>query len=220
LNQFYILEEHAKNPKLAGATFLIFEGRQWTYKQTYEAVLAIGTWLKATYDIKPKDIIAMNFGNSDKFILMWFALWSIGARPALINYNLVGKALIHCIRVSTASLALIDPQFESNITEEVLQELPGINFVTYSPEREAVALAFAPVRQPDSDRSSPKVEDMSMLIYTSGTTGLPKPALVSWGKIVGGSTLNIFWMGYKRSDIFYTVSTDTQLLILPICSNN
>lgn len=44
--------------------------------------------------------------------MAWLALWSIGAAPAMINYNLAGKALIHCLRVSGAKMLLVDEDSE------------------------------------------------------------------------------------------------------------
>jgi hypothetical protein len=75
LNAFYVLEEHAKG-KLANNAFLIFEGEKWTYKETYEMALKYGTWFKTRYGIKSKEIVAMDFMNSEKFIFVWFGLWA------------------------------------------------------------------------------------------------------------------------------------------------
>ncbi len=207
VNLFYTLEDNAHNKKLANHTFIIFEGRHWTFKQVYETVLKYGTWLKKSLDIKPKDIVVMDFQNSERFIFIWLGLWSIGARPAFINYNLTGKALAHCIRVSTAKLALVDPAVWNNVTDEVRGELPNILFVPFTPELEVEAMTIDAVREPDEARKMEKPSEMSILIYTSGTTGLPKPAIVSWSKSCVGPLVNYRWIGLKREDVFYTVSS-------------
>jgi len=204
LNNFYKLEEHALG-KRAQAVFLIFDGRQWTYKETYQTVLKYGTWLKKTYNIKPKDIVAMDFMNSDKFIFLWFGLWAIGAKPAFINYNLVGKALAHCIEVSTANLTLIDPELEGNFTQELRDELSNVEFRVLTPELEAEIMSTEGIREPDASRTEDLSQNIAALIYTSGTTGLPKPAIMSWGKVNMGSLLVASWMSFRKSDIFYTV---------------
>lgn len=64
----------------------------------------------------------MDFVNSEVFIWVWFGLWSIGAKPAFINYNLTGKPLVHTIKTSTARLVLVDEEGKDNFQEEVLQE--------------------------------------------------------------------------------------------------
>ncbi|KAL9480333.1 hypothetical protein ACSS6W_005119 [Trichoderma asperelloides] len=109
INLFYLLESHAKSARYANKAFLIFEGKTYTYAQTYDRALRYGHWIKTKFDVKPKDIVAMDFQNSDTFVFVWFALWAIGAKPAFINYNLTGKALAHCIEAATTKLCLIDP---------------------------------------------------------------------------------------------------------------
>lgn len=204
LNFFYVLEEYALG-KQANDVFLIFEGKQWTYKETYDTVLKYGTWFKTRHGIKSKDVVAVNFMNSEKFVFVWFGLWSIGAKPAFLNYNLVGKALEHCIKVSTAPLLIVDDQLQQNITQEIREALPGVQFDILSPGLEAEVLSTKGVREPDSCRTEKRSQDMGALIYTSGTTGLPKPAIVSWIKMNVASILIPGWLNYKRGDIFYTV---------------
>jgi hypothetical protein len=206
LNPFYVLEDKAKDTRYADNVFLIFEGRRWTFKQVYETVLKYGTWLKSSFGIKHQEIVAMDFMNSEKFLFMQLGLWSIGARPAFINYNLTGKPLAHCIRVSSTRLVLVDPNVANDVTDEVRAELPGVEFVTFTPQLEAEVMHTTAIRQPDTERAAAKMQDMANLIYTSGTTGLPKPAVVSWHKNIAGPLAVAKWMGLKKTDIFYTVS--------------
>jgi acyl-coenzyme A synthetase/AMP-(fatty) acid ligase len=204
LNIFYRLEDLALG-KQANDVFIIFEGRQWTYKEFYQTVLKYGTWIKNTYNVKPKEIVAMDFMNSEKFMFLWFGLWSIGAKPAFINYNLAEKALAHCIKVSTTRLTLIDVQIAEKFTQELCDGQPEVQFVVLTPEIEAQIMSTEGVREEDSTRSEDLPSNMAALIYTSGTTGLPKPAIVSWTKVQVGSILAGSWATIKRKDIFYTV---------------
>ena len=204
LNLFYILEESALG-KLADKTLLIFEGRQWTYKQVYDVALKYGTWLKKTHGIKSKEIVAMDFMNTEQFIFVWFGLWSIGAKPAFINYNLSSKALSHCIRVSTARIALVDFEVQHNITQDLRDELPNVQIEIFTPQLQTEAAAVEPIRQPDAERSETKLENLALLIYTSGTTGLPKPAIVSWNKVITAGNIVPWWLHFRTTDIFYSV---------------
>jgi acyl-CoA synthetase (AMP-forming)/AMP-acid ligase II len=206
LNIFYRLEEYALG-KRANVTFLIFEGRQWTYKETYQIVLKYGTWLKNTCNVKSKDIVAMDFMNSEKYIFLWFGLWAIGAKPAFINYNLTGTQLAHCIKASTTCLTFIDKEIQDNFTEELRDGLPTVDFKVLTPELEAEILSTDAIREPDSSRTEDLARNIAALIYTSGTTGLPKPAIVSWAKFNAGAILVGSWMSFRKSDIFYTVSS-------------
>lgn len=121
LNVFYDLESHAKSSR-GSQTWIIYQGQSWTYAQAYDIVLRYGAWFTAK-GVKKDDIVAMDFMNSNHFVWVWFGLWSIGAKPAFINYNLTGKPLVHCIKTSTAHLIIVDENSADNFKEETLQEL-------------------------------------------------------------------------------------------------
>jgi acyl-CoA synthetase (AMP-forming)/AMP-acid ligase II len=84
-------------------------------------VLKYGTWLKAR-GVQKEEIVAMDFVNSEVFIWVWFGLWSIGAKPAFINYNLTGKPLFHTIRTSTARSVLVCEESKEKYSENVMVE--------------------------------------------------------------------------------------------------
>jgi acyl-CoA synthetase (AMP-forming)/AMP-acid ligase II len=50
--------------------------------------------------------------NSPDFIFAWMGLWAIGAAPAMINYNLAGKALLHSLEVAGSQILLVDGEEE------------------------------------------------------------------------------------------------------------
>lgn len=223
VNLFYTLEQHATAKNTANSPFVVYEGRSWTYKEGYDTVLKYAAWLKQTYNVAPKEIVAMDVMNSPQFIFMWLALWSLGAHPAFINYNLTGNPLIHCIKVSTARIVFVDDEVRSKFTSEVAGAVASQDFrdgkgsvevVFLDHDTEQKILSTEGVREPDSSRSGALGHDMANLIYTSGTTGLPKPAIVSWNKgHIGGGFVSR-WGGLKRTDRFYTVSSTCLFLSL------
>lgn len=46
--------------------------------------------------------------NSPDLLFIWLGLLSIGAAPALINYNLASDSLTHCIKISGAKILIYD----------------------------------------------------------------------------------------------------------------
>jgi acyl-CoA synthetase (AMP-forming)/AMP-acid ligase II len=83
----------------------------YTWQQTYDRVHQFSQWF-LQQGVKPGDLVAFYLTNSAEFIQAWLGLWAIGASPAMINYNLTGKALIHCLKVSGARLLLVDEDAE------------------------------------------------------------------------------------------------------------
>ncbi|KAL9080546.1 MAG: hypothetical protein Q9157_000688 [Trypethelium eluteriae] len=227
-NIFYTLEDLALHKKKGERIWIMYEGQTWTYKQAYDIILRYGQWLKTRHGVQPGEIVAMDCMNSPMFVWFWFGLWSIGSKPAFINYNLTGRPLLHCVKVSTARLLLVDEEVRNNFTQEVIEELSSPSFregqrpfetVFISPSVLASIEASHPVREPDAVRSGPKMQDMSILIYTSGTTGLPKPGIVSWQKAGLGGFFVSRWMGLKPDDRFYTCMPlyHTSAAVLGLC---
>ncbi|KAF2741349.1 acetyl-CoA synthetase-like protein [Polyplosphaeria fusca] len=120
LNLFNILESHARSSR-RDHTWIMFEGRSWSYAEAHSIVLKYGTWLKER-GVEKNEVVAMDFWNSELFIWVWFGLWSIGAKPAFINYNLTGKPLLHTIKTSTARLVLVDENGRGKFTNDVMTE--------------------------------------------------------------------------------------------------
>lgn len=216
VNVFYRLEEIATG-KSANSVGILYEDRSWTYAQIYDAALKYGNYLKSTFDIKPKDIVALDLLNSDHFLLVTFGLWSIGAKPAYINYNLTGDALCHCVETANSVLMLVDPDVESNVDEEVRQKLGDLKIEFLNDEFIAAAMKMDPVRPPNEVRSGEVGRDLGILIYTSGTTGLPKAAIVSWTKLITAPSFVGGWLHTKKSAILYTVKIRSISLSLLLC---
>ena len=226
VNLFYDLERHATDKKTSNNEFLVYEGKSWTYKEVYEIALKYGTWLKTKYAIAPREVVAMDFMNSPLFIFLWMGIWSIGATPAFINYNLTGDPLVHSVKSSTARTLFVDPEIKSQFSQEVVDTLASpkardskgpVEVVYFNSALEQDILSVQGVREPDESRKAGKL-DIAILISTSGTTGLPKPAVVSWQKCLLLTGFMPQWLGMKKSDRYYTVSP--HFSIMPRLSTN
>lgn len=215
VNAFYHLENHAKAKTTANHPFLVYEGTTWTYKEAHDIVLKYAAWLKTNFAIAPKEVVALDSMNSPMFIFIWLALWSLGAFPAFINYNLTSEPLLHCVKTSTARIIFVDDEVREKISSDVLEALESEEFrdgkgpvevVYVGADREREIMTLKGFREPDTSRSGATMTSMSLLIYTSGTTGNPKPAIVAWSKAHIGGILMKSWMGWKpRTDRFYSV---------------
>ncbi|KAJ2992987.1 hypothetical protein NUW58_g1987 [Xylaria curta] len=203
INVFYRLEEIATG-KLANRVGILFEDRSWTYAQMYEAALKYGNYLKSKFDLKPKDIVALDLMNSDHFLLVTFGLWSIGVKPAYINYNLTGDALCHCVKTANSVLMLVDPDVQPNVDNDVRQQLGDLRVEFLTEEFISAAMSMDPIRPPNELRAGDIGRDMAILIFTSGTTGLPKAAIVSWTKLITAPIFVGGWLNTTSSDILYT----------------
>lgn len=122
INTFYTLEAQAKSSNRHRTCIIsATSGEKWTYAEAYEIVLKYGTWLKHK-GVQKDEVVAMDFVNSEVFLWVWFGLWSIGAKPAFINYNLTGAPLFHTIRTSTARLVVVDDNGKNKYQESTMAE--------------------------------------------------------------------------------------------------
>ncbi|KOS22499.1 Fatty acid transporter protein [Escovopsis weberi] len=223
LNMIYELERLASSPATTARPFIIFEGKTFTYAEVYDRSLRYGQWLRTAFNVKSRDMVAMDFQNSETFIFLWFAIWSIGAVPAFINYNLTGKSLSDCIRVLGCRICLVDPDVAATFDATAREGLSAdnIQLVLFSPEVEIEAASFAPVRVPDAETKEHNMSETAIVIFTSGTTGLPKPAIVAWSKVWFGGTMAKTIVGRgEEGDVMYTSMPlyHTSAALMSVCS--
>ncbi|GCB17771.1 fatty acid transporter protein [Aspergillus awamori] len=213
VSYFYVLEQHARDPKTKDRPFIVYNGQSWTYHETYVLALRYGTWFKQVHGVKPREVVAMDFMNSSTFVFIWMGLWSIGAAPAFINYNLTGQPLTHSVRASSARLLLVEEELRQKFTSEQLELFASpdfrdggdpVNVVFFTPEVETQILGMEPTREDDTARSGIQLRDMATLIYTSGTTGLPKPAILPWRKVWAGAVMIKTWLKMTKDDRVFT----------------
>jgi len=157
----------------------------------------------------------MDFTNKPEFIFIWLGLLSIGAVPALINYNLTTKPLLHCIQAANAKLLIFDSEIAANV-KTIKDELNIPSICLVDPIDSAQDLSwtrtvttkeiesYPDTRPPDSLRKGKQLTDMEMLMFTSGTTGLPKPAIISFNKLGNAPIVFYNWAQITSKDRFYS----------------
>ncbi|MFK7842185.1 MAG: long-chain-acyl-CoA synthetase [Sphingorhabdus sp.] len=159
-----------------------FEGGTVTYAAFEVRANRIAHWaLKEGY--KPGDTVALLMENAPDYVATWFGLSKIGIVTALINSNLEGAGLTHCLNI-VATKAIITTADLAPRISKITAKLDG------SPalwdwdgdvgQNLNSALAELPEDRPDkSHRAHLTGLDQFLYVYTSGTTGLPKAARIS-----------------------------------------
>lgn len=97
----------------------------YTWRETYAHVCQYAAYFLES-GVRPGDLVGFYLQNSPEFCFAWIGLLAIGTfplthpyclptltshagcAPAMINYNLSGDALVHCLRISGAAILLVD----------------------------------------------------------------------------------------------------------------
>jgi fatty-acyl-CoA synthase len=131
------------------------------------------------------DVVAILMPNRIEYLPIWYGLSKVGVVSALINNQLTGDALAHCLTVSGAGHCLVDedtlPAFEA-AKPRVRQAIQAwsLGGATAGQHDLAQALRSCSQLRPDrARREGLTAADTALFIFTSGTTGLPKAARIT-----------------------------------------
>ena len=163
---------------------LLNERQTLTYSQLNRRANQYARWAMAN-GIGKGDVVALMMHNQPEYLAVWMGVIRAGGVVALINTNLSGHSLGHCVNIVNARQAIVGHDlaaaFESARShldnappvwvyggdaagtermEKVLDEISG----------DAIDKAGLPPLT---------FNDPALYIYTSGTTGLPKAAVIN-----------------------------------------
>jgi fatty-acyl-CoA synthase len=131
------------------------------------------------------DVVALLMSNRAEYIAVWLGLTRIGVVVALLNSQLLGDVLAHCINLANAKVLIVGDDLAPRVPSIRARLLPKLSCKVYgSGTQEFAALepelaAFSGERLSAAERAAPAIDSTALYIYTSGTTGLPKAARVS-----------------------------------------
>jgi fatty-acyl-CoA synthase len=173
--------------RFADHTALEFEGERYTYRQLDALANRFAAWADSQ-GLKARDTVALLMPNRAEYVPAWIGVAKIGVAAALINSNLTGAALAHCLSISGASYLITDSEGLAAL-DTIRAGLPRPLSVwvidakdELSEGRHALDLK-SPRMPPDRPnrlkRAGLTARDTALYIYTSGTTGMPKAAKIA-----------------------------------------
>jgi fatty-acyl-CoA synthase len=137
------------------------------------------------------EIVALMMPNRPEYLAIWLGLTGVGVVVALINTQLRGSSLAHCIDIAAPKHAIVASEFcgEFRVATARLTNRPRIWSVGNSDIEESDRLDHAMKGLSEKnltprERRAVSIKDRALLIYTSGTTGLPKAAYVSHRRLL------------------------------------
>jgi fatty-acyl-CoA synthase len=161
-----------------------FEGRTISYGELDAMANRYAHWAQ-DHRVHKGDVVALYAPNRLDYLAIWYGLSKVGVATALINNNLAGAQLSHCLNISNATHAIVDDETAAALEATRGQLKRGVAVWTLGRAQAgqhdlAKALTGCSSLRPDrSTRADLTARATALYIFTSGTTGLPKAARIT-----------------------------------------
>ncbi len=191
----------------------IEDERSFTFDEFETYANRVANWA-ISQDCKKGDTVAIFVQNRMEYVALWFGLTKAGIVPALINYQLTGPALAHCVNISNARVAIIDHELSkawNSSKKEISKDITPYSVFgdVKGMVRLDEALLDTPPHRPNRKiREGIKASDQCMKMFTSGTTGMPKAAKVT--HVRAQNYMRAFGAGAQ------TKPSDRMMMVLPL----
>ncbi len=153
---------------------IAFEGQTLTYGALDEMANRYAHWALGQ-GLKRGAAVAILLPNRIDYLPLWYGLTKIGVVAALINNQLAGEALAHCLNISGAEHCILD----ATTTSAFEAAAPLLDHPVRGHAIEGLIEGQISAGPDKAGRAGLTAKDTALLIYTSGTTGLPKAARIT-----------------------------------------
>jgi acyl-CoA synthetase (AMP-forming)/AMP-acid ligase II len=154
---------------------IVFEGKRWTYAQTWGRVNRLANALKKI-GAEKGDRIGILQVNCNQYVETYYASAMMGAIFVPLNFRAKSDELSYMIVNAEAKILFAGSRY-LDMVESMLPELPTVKQCISIDRKDEKRLYYEDViDSASSDESFFEIgdEDITMLMYTAGTTGRPK----------------------------------------------
>jgi fatty-acyl-CoA synthase len=169
--------------RFGDAPALLSDGETLSFRALAQRANRYARWALAQ-GLQKGDTVCLLMANRPEYMAIWLGVTRVGGVVALLNTNLVGASLAHCIDVVDPKHIIVAPELAETLdrARPLLATRAAIwQHGAGSPDLDiAAGVAALPGDALTTDETVPvSVDDRALYVYTSGTTGLPKAAKIS-----------------------------------------
>jgi fatty-acyl-CoA synthase len=170
--------------KWRGRPAFTFEGRTLSYGEVEAMANRYAHWAKGL-GLRRGQVVALFMPNRTEYFAVWYGLSKVGVVTALVNNQLTGAQLAHCLNLSGAGHVIVDEETAgafNDVKGELAKSMVQWVLGRASGDQRDLPQALRSCSQLPPDRTVREdmtARDTILYIYTSGTTGLPKAARIS-----------------------------------------
>jgi fatty-acyl-CoA synthase len=187
---------------------LLSDRESLSYNELTGRARQYGRWALAQ-GLEKGDVVCLLMTNRPEYLAIWLGISSTGVVVSLLNTQLSGASLAHCIRVASPRTMIVGCDFIDAMQDVVpfLQSpaeiwVHGAGQATY-PRIDLELAKYSVDPLGAEERRETGIEDLALYIYTSGTTGLPKAARVTHARVMQWSHWFAGMMQAVSSDRMY-----------------
>jgi fatty-acyl-CoA synthase len=201
-----VIEERAA--QLGDTPALLSDRECMTYWELSQRINRYARWA-LEQGIGQGEVVGLLMTNRPEYLAVWLGITSVGGVVSLLNTNLSGPSLAHCINVVTPKHLIVASEFAGQLATAfpLFSVLPAVwlhgNEPSAWPRIDLEVEAHSGEALSEREKRSPTIEDRALYIYTSGTTGLPKAANISHARVMQWGHWFAGMMGAESTDRMY-----------------
>ena len=200
-----VIEELAE--KFGDAPALISDRERLSYRMLAERSNRYARWA-LSQNLAKGDTVCLLMPNRPEYMAAWLGITRAGGVAALLNTNLIGPSLAHCIDI-------VQPKFIIAATElapTLASAMPHLKSKaqiwahgdgTNHPRVDSAIETIPGDPLAASERRELNIDDRALFVYTSGTTGMPKAANINHYRVMLASCGFSGVMDTKPTDRMY-----------------
>jgi fatty-acyl-CoA synthase len=180
---FDIIAERARTQ--GGATALISERETLTYQELVSRANRYARWA-LSQNLRKGETVCLLMPNRPDYLATWLGITSVGGVVALINTQLRGPSLAHCVDLVAPRHVIVASELSDALQTAGLSSTPKIwpHGGGNLPRVDRTIENFSSAPLTAAERRDVTIAERALAIYTSGTTGLPKAANVSHHRLL------------------------------------
>ena len=190
------------------STALLSDAESFTFRKLAERSNQYARWA-LDQQIGQGQTVCLLMPNRAEFLAVWIGITSVGGVVALLNTNLAGASLAHCVNEVDPKHIIVAAQLvdaflsaQPHIAADTKVWLHGSGVVKV-PRIDLELNKYSGERLGEAERRPVTIKDVALYIYTSGTTGLPKAAKISHYRLMQWSYWFAGMMDTKSNDRMY-----------------
>jgi fatty-acyl-CoA synthase len=187
---------------------LLSDRESFTYRVLAERSNRYSRWALAQ-GVAKGDTVCLLMGNRPEYMAIWLGITRIGGTVALLNTNLSGASLAHCINIVRPKHVIVASELAETFATARMHLATNAAIWSHGEDESGFAridgeiAALSGERLAAAERRALSIEDQALFIYTSGTTGLPKAANINHYRLMLASHGFAGAIGTKPSDRMY-----------------